>query len=148
MFPAKFALLQWDAYLAPVFILFVYFLRGLEQIWYHIRNEQAEAVPNMVLDLILLLSSASGGVRKGEKRVNFVVILVNRLSGAVEWSDRNGINFVGKRNVPSTTYWNYRRIGSRCPVRFPLQFPTILADFATFSFLTKLVFSLHKLINK
>ena len=58
----------------------------------------------MVSDLILLLFSASGDVRKGEKRVNFGVILVNRLSGAVEWSDRDGINFIGERNVPTTTY--------------------------------------------
>ena len=58
----------------------------------------------MVSDLILLLSSASGGVRKGEKRVIFGVILVNRLSSAVEWSDLDGINFIGKRNVPGTTY--------------------------------------------
>ena len=58
----------------------------------------------MVSDLILLLSSASGGVQKGEKGVNFGVILVNRLSGAVKWSDRDGVNFIGKRNVPTTTY--------------------------------------------
>ena len=58
----------------------------------------------MVSDLILLLFSASGGVRKGEKGVNFGVILVNRLSGAEEWSDRDGINFIGKRNVPALTY--------------------------------------------
>ena len=58
----------------------------------------------MVSKLILLLFSASGGVRKGEKGVNFGVILVNRLSGAVEWSDRDGINCVGKRNVPAPTY--------------------------------------------
>ena len=58
----------------------------------------------MVSDLILLLFSASGDVRKGEKGVNFGVILVNRLSAAVEWSDRNMINFIGKRNVPALTY--------------------------------------------
>ena len=58
----------------------------------------------MVSEFILLLFSASGDVRKGEKWVNFGVILVNRLSGAEEWSDRNGINFIGKRNVPATTY--------------------------------------------
>ena len=50
-------------------------------------------------DLILLLSSASGGVRKGEKWVNFRVILENRLSGAVEWTDRDGTKFIGKINV-------------------------------------------------
>ena len=58
----------------------------------------------MVSDFILLLFRASGGVRKGAKWVIFGVILVNWLSGATEWSDRDGINFVGKRNVPATTY--------------------------------------------
>ncbi len=58
----------------------------------------------MVSKFILLLSSASGGVRKGEKWVNFGVILVKPLSGATEWSDRNGINFIGKLSVPATTY--------------------------------------------
>ena len=64
---------------------------------------RSQAVPNMVSESILLLSSASGDVRKGEKGVNFGVILVNRLSAAVEWSDRDEINFIRKRNVPATT---------------------------------------------
>ena len=59
---------------------------------------------SVVSDFILLLFSASGGVRKGEKGVNFEVILVNPLSGATEWSDRDGTNFIGKRNVPALTY--------------------------------------------
>ena len=58
----------------------------------------------MVSDLILLLSSASGDVEKGEKRVNFGVIFENRLSSAAEWTDRNEINFIGKRNVPAKAY--------------------------------------------
>ena len=58
----------------------------------------------MASDLILLLFSAIGGVETVEKGVIFWVILENRLSGAEQWSDRNGINFIGKRNVPATTY--------------------------------------------
>ena len=58
----------------------------------------------MLSDLILLLSSAGGDVEKGEKRVNFGVILRNRLSSAVEWTHCNEINFNGKRNVPAITF--------------------------------------------
>ena len=58
----------------------------------------------MVSELRLLLSSAIGGVETARKRVIFGVILVNRLSAAEEWSDRDGINFIGKRNVPVTAY--------------------------------------------
>ena len=58
----------------------------------------------MVSEFILLLSSAIGGVETVRKGVNFGVILVNWLSGAVEWSDRDASNFIGKRNVPAPTY--------------------------------------------
>ena len=58
----------------------------------------------MVSELILLLSSANGGVDTAGKGVSFGGILGTRLSGAVEWSDRDGINCVGKRTVPATTY--------------------------------------------
>ena len=53
---------------------------------------------------ILVLSSASGDVEKGEKGVNFGVIFGNRLSSAAEWSDWNEINYIEKPNVPATTY--------------------------------------------
>ena len=79
---AKIALSRWIHYLAPVFILNFHFLRGLEQIWYHIRNQHTLAVPNMVSELNLMLSSASGDVEKHEKRVIFRVIFGNRLSSA------------------------------------------------------------------
>ena len=101
---AKIALSRWIHYLAPVFILNFHFLRGLEQIWCHIRNQQTLTVPNMVSNLNFMLSSASGEVGKGEKRVNFGVILGNQLSSAAEWADCNEINCTGKRNVPATTY--------------------------------------------
>ena len=58
----------------------------------------------MVSEFILLLFIASGGVETVEKGVIFWVILANRLSAAVEWSDRDGINCIRERNVPSTTY--------------------------------------------
>ena len=58
----------------------------------------------MASDLILVLSSAAGGVDKGEKMVNFGVILGNPLSGAAERTDRDGINCIRKRKVPTTTY--------------------------------------------
>ena len=58
----------------------------------------------MPSDSILLLSSASGDVEKGEKRVNFGVILGNRLSSAVMWTDRDEINCNGKPNVSATIY--------------------------------------------
>ena len=58
----------------------------------------------MASDLVIVLSSAGGDVDKGEKRVNFGVILVNRRSDAIEWTDRNEFNCIGKRNVPATTY--------------------------------------------
>ena len=58
----------------------------------------------MASDLNLLLFSASGGVKKGEKGVNFRVILGNRLSSAEKWTDRNEINCNGKPNVPARTY--------------------------------------------
>ena len=58
----------------------------------------------MVSKLILLLSSANGGVETAGKGVIFGVILGNWLSGAEEWSDRDGINCIGKGNVPATTY--------------------------------------------
>ena len=140
---AKIALSQWKHYLAAVFILNFHFLRGLEQIWCQIRNKHTLAVPNMASDLILVLSSACGGVVKGEKRVKLGVIFGNRLSSAVEWTDCDGINCTGKRNVPATPYWNLKRIGALCPVRFPRRFGTILANFATFSFLAKSAFPLR-----
>ena len=52
----------------------------------------------------ILLSSASGDVDKGEKGVKFGQILGNQLSSAAEWTDCDGINCTGKRNVPATTY--------------------------------------------
>ena len=58
----------------------------------------------MVSELILLLFSANGGVETAGKWVIFGAIFGNRLSGAEEWSDRNGINCIGKGNVPATTY--------------------------------------------
>ena len=58
----------------------------------------------MVSKLILVLSSASGDVEKGEKRVNFGVILGNRLSSAEKCTDRSRINCNEKRNVPATLY--------------------------------------------
>ena len=58
----------------------------------------------MVSEIILLLSSAIRGVETAGKGDIFGVILVNRLSGAEEWSDRDGINCVGKLNVPAPTY--------------------------------------------
>ena len=58
----------------------------------------------MVSEFILLLFIASGGVETVEKGVIFWVILANRLSAAVECSDRDGINCIRERNVPSQTY--------------------------------------------
>ena len=58
----------------------------------------------MLSEFILLLSSAIGGVETAGKGVIFGVILENRLSCAVEWSDRDEINCVGKPNVPALTY--------------------------------------------
>ena len=58
----------------------------------------------MLSEFILLLSSAIGGVETAGKVVIFGVILENRLSGAEEWSDRNGINCIGKLNVTAPTY--------------------------------------------
>ena len=58
----------------------------------------------MLSEFILLLSSAIGGVETAGKGVIFGVILDNRLSGAEQWSDRDAINFIGKRNVPALTY--------------------------------------------
>ena len=100
MFPAKFALLQWDAYPAPVFLLF----KGFRPILIPYLESVGQGGSEYGIRIHFTALYRQWRRGNGRKRGHFWVILANRLSAAVEWSDRDGINCIRERNVPSTTY--------------------------------------------
>ena len=77
-----------------------------------------------------MLSSANGDEREGKNELDFVgVILENRLSGATEWTDRDGTKCIGKVNVPTIVRLNKKWNDAVCPVQIPQRLRQILIFF-------------------